>query len=149
MSNQIYYWLGFITYSITVIGIGLYVWYREKKQGKHIDNSAYWEASRNLSGWSVGLSVSASMMSISWSCVYGVQLFYWYGWGGAWLLIIPWLITMLGFFIFAPKFRKFETFSQPQLLEKRFGTQTRQLLAPALIVVFITWTGAEIFAQEI
>jgi len=31
-------------------------------------------------------------------------------------------------------------------LEKRFGEKTRQLLAPALIVVFITWTGAEIYA---
>ena len=146
MSSQIYYWAGFILYSITVIGIGFYVWYKEKKQNKQTDNDAFWEASRNLSGWSVGLSISASMMSISWSCVYGVQLFYWYGWGGAWLLIIPWLITMFGFFAFTPLFRKFKVFSQPQLLQKRFGDRTRQLLAPALIIVFITWTGAEIFA---
>ena len=146
MPAQAYYWIGFILYSVTVIGIGFYVWQKEKKQGKQTDNDAYWEASRNLSGWSVGLSISASMMSISWSCVYGVQLFYWYGWGGAWLLIIPWLVTMIGFFIFAPLFRKFKVFSQPQLLQKRFGNQTRQLLAPAVIIVFITWTGAEIFA---
>lgn len=146
MPTQIYYWIGFILYSLTVIYIGFYIWQKEKIQGKQTDNDAYWEASRNLSGWSVGLSISASMMSISWSCVYGVQLFYWYGWGGAWLLIIPWLVTMFGFFIFAPLFRKFKVFSQPQLLEKRFGQKTRQLLSPALIIVFITWTGAEIFA---
>ena len=146
MSTQVYYWIGFILYSLTVICIGFYVWQKEKKQGKQTDNDAYWEASRNLSGWSVGLSISASMMSISWSCVYGVQLFYWYGWGGSWLLIIPWLVTMIGFFIFTPLFRKFKVFSQPQLLEKRFGEKTRQLLSPALIIVFITWTGAEIFA---
>ncbi|MEJ2544520.1 MAG: hypothetical protein P8Y99_10675, partial [Calditrichaceae bacterium] len=131
MDNQFFYWTGFILYSITVIGIGLYVWQKERKEGKQSDNDAYWEASRNLGGWSVGLSISASMMSISWSCVYGVQLFYWYGWGGAWLLIIPWLVTMAGFFIFAPLFRKFKAFSQPQLLQKRFGDHTRQLLAPA------------------
>lgn len=146
MSNSVYYWLGFIAYSLTVIGIGLYIWFREKESGQQDDNAEYWEASRNLSSWSVGLSISASMMSISWSCVYGVQLFYWYGWGGAWLLIIPWLITMAGFFTFAPRFRKFRVFSQPQLLEKHFGQKSRQMLAPALIVVFITWTGAEIFA---
>ena len=146
MDNQLFYWAGFILYSMAVIGIGFYVWQKEKKQGKQTDNDAYWEASRNLGGWSVGLSISASMMSISWSCVYGVQLFYWYGWGGAWLLIIPWLVTMIGFFVFAPLFRKFKVFSQPQLLQKRFGDRTRQLLAPALIIVFITWTGAEIFA---
>lgn len=146
MSSQAYYWGGFILYSITVIGIGIYVWLREKNSGKRTDNTAYWEASRNLSSWSVGFSISASMMSISWSCVYGVQLFYWYGWGGVWLLIIPWLVTMAGFFIFTPLFRKFRTFSQPQLLQNRFGDRTRQLLAPALIIVFITWTGAEIYA---
>jgi solute:Na+ symporter, SSS family len=146
MSNSFYYWLGFIAYSLAVIGIGLYVWLRGKQSGQQDDNVEYWEASRNLSFWSVGLSISASMMSISWSCVYGVQLFYWYGWGGAWLLIIPWLITMAGFFTFAPRFRKFKAFSQPQLLEKHFGQKSRQMLAPALIVVFITWTGAEIFA---
>jgi len=146
MSDTFYYWSGFLLYSITVIAIGFYVWYREKKKGSQTDNKAYWQAEGKLSGWSVGLSVSASMMSISWSGVYGVQLFYWYGLGGAWLLIIPWLITMGGFFFFASRFRRFRTFSQPQLLEKRFGEKTRQLLAPALIVVFITWTGAEIYA---
>lgn len=146
MSTQIYYWTGFIIYAITVISIGFYIWQKDKKQGKQTDNTTFWEANRNLSGWSVGLSISASMMSISWSCVYGVQLFYWYGWGGAWLLIIPWLVTMAGFFIFTPLFRKFKVFSQPQLLQNRFGDRTRQLLAPALIIVFITWTGAEIYA---
>ncbi len=143
---QNYYWAGFVFYSATVIFIGFYVWWRDKNLGKEMDNAAYWEASRNLSSWAVGLSISASMMSVSWSCVYGVQLFYWYGLGGAWLLIIPWLITMGGFFIFAPRFRRMQAFSQPQLLEKRFGPRSRQLLAPALIVVFITWAGAEIFA---
>jgi len=37
-------------------------------------------------------------------------------------------------------------FSQPELLAKRFGVRARQFLSPALVIVFITWTGAEIFA---
>jgi Na+/proline symporter len=106
MKQSVYYWLGFLLYSVIVIAIGFYVWWRDKQKGKAQDNQAYWEASRNLSAWSVGLSISASMMSVSWSSVYGVQLFYWYGIGGGWLLIIPWLLTMAGFFIFAPLFRK-------------------------------------------
>ena len=146
MTEQFYYWAGFLLYSLIVIGIGGYTWLKEKRSGSETDNCAYWEASRNLSSGSVGLSISASMMSISWSCVYGVQLFYWYGWGGAWLLIIPWLVTMAGFYLAASKFRSLDVFSQPHLLEKRFGTRTRQMLAPALIIVFITWTGAEIYA---
>ncbi len=149
MDKSLYYWAGIVLYSLTVIGIGFYVWLRDKKRGKEQDNVAYWEASRNLSAWSVGLSISASMMSVSWSSVYGVQLFYWYGLGGGWLLIVPWLLTMAGFFVLAPVFRKFHVFSQPQLLEKRFGKRTRQLLAPTLILVFTIWAGAEIYAAGI
>lgn len=145
-NNALFYWIGFLLYSIIVVGIGIFVWKKEKSTGHETDNQSYWAASKNLSGWSVGLSVSASMMSISWSCVYGVQLFYWYGPGAAWLLIIPWLVTMTGFFIFTPLFRKLNAFSQPELLEKKFGVRARQFLSPALVIVFITWTGAEIFA---
>lgn len=144
--NSIYFWIGFLVYSLTVIAIGFIIWRKDKSSGLSTDNQSFWAASKNLSSWSVGLSISASMMSISWSCVYGVQLFYWYGIGAAWLLIIPWLITMVGFYIFTPLFRKLNTFSQPELLAKKFGTRARQFLSPALIIVFITWTGAEIFA---
>ena len=140
------YWLGFIFYSVLVIGIGWWVWWREKRQGKTDDTQTYWAASRNLGAGSVGLSISASMMSISWSCVYGVQLFYWYGLGAAWLLIIPWLLTMVGFWALAPVFRRLQVFSQPELLERRFGTRARQLLAPTLMLVFTVWGGAEIYA---
>lgn len=141
-----YYWIGFMLYSFTVIGVGFYIWLRGKKVQSPQNNSDFWAAGGTLSGWSVGLSISASMMSISWSCVYGVQLFYWYGPGGAWLLIIPWLITMGGFYFFAPLFRSLKAFSQPELVEKKFGSRSRQILAVPLIFVFIVWTGAEIFA---
>jgi solute:Na+ symporter, SSS family len=146
MENTFFYWLGFLGYSFIVIGIGFSVWIKERKSGPDTDTKEFWSANKTLSSWSVGLSISASMMSISWSCVYGVQLFYWYGPGGAWLLIIPWLLTMTAFYFFVPLFRKYNVFSQPELLEKRFGARSRILLAPALIVVFITWTGAEVFA---
>lgn len=149
MERQSVYWTAFLLYSFIVIVIGLIIYRREKKQGHEYDNQAYWAAGKGLSGWSIGLSISASMMSISWSCVYGVQLFYWYGYGGIWLLIVPWLLTMLGFFLLAPLFRKMQIFSQPELLEKHFGKRTRQLLAPALIFVFTAWAGAEIYAAGI
>ncbi len=147
MSQAGLYWAAFILYSISVVGIGYYIWW--KKRGQAANNAAFWSADKNLSGWSTGLSISASMMSISWSCVYGVQLFYWYGIGAAWLLILPWLITMAGFYGLAPLFRKLDAFSQPELLEKRFGQRSRQILAPPLIFVFIVWAGAEIYAAGI
>ena len=149
MERQAVYWAAFLLYSFIVVVIGLIIYRREKRQGHEYDNQAYWAAGKGLSGWSIGLSISASMMSISWSCVYGVQLFYWYGYGGIWLLIVPWLLTMLGFYLLAPLFRKMQIFSQPELMEKHFGKRTRQLLAPALIFVFTTWAGAEIYAAGI
>ncbi len=149
MSTTHLYWLAFLLYSAVVLGIGLYVWRRDHATAPVADTRSYWSANQHLSGWASGLSISASMMSISWSCVYGVQLFYWYGVGGAWLLIIPWLITMSGFYAFAPRFRKLGAFSQPELLEKRFGRRARQSLAPALVFVFIVWGGAEIYAAGI
>ena len=144
-----YYWIGFLGYSILVVVVGFVIYLKEKRHGQEYDNEAFWTANQKLSGLSIGLSISASMMSVSWSCVYDVQLFYWYGWGGMWLLIIPWLITMAGFYFFAPLFRRLHLFSQPELLERRFGTRARQLLAPVLILVFITWAGAEIYAAGI
>lgn len=146
MKGEAIYWAAFLVYSALVVFIGYYIYFKDRRKGLAQENRTYWSANQNLSGWSLGLSISASMMSISWSCVYGVQLFYWYGVGGAWLLIIPWLITMAGFFVLAPLFRKMQVFSQPELLEKRFGTRTRRLLAPTLIFVFTTWAGAEIYA---
>jgi len=143
------YWIAFLGYSAIVVGTGFYIYRREKRKGIFFDNQEYWTARRKLSGISTGLSISASMMSISWSCVYGVQLFYWYGIGGAWLLLFPWLITMGGFYVLTPLFRKMKIFSQPELIGKKFGKQSRMLLAPALIFVFTIWAGAEIFAAGI
>lgn len=149
MPAVVFYWAAFIAYSLIVMGMGVRILRKERIARRKSDNQVFWAAGKNVSGWAAGLSISASMMSISWSCVYGVQLFYWYGPGGAWLLIVPWLLTMLGFFAFAPFFRKFGAFSQPELLEKRFGTPSRRLLAPALILVFTVWGGAEIYAAGI
>ncbi len=149
MNNHWIYWTGFVSYSLLVVAIGFFVYFRDKRRGRQFDNQAFWTANQALSGWSIGLSISASMMSVSWSCVYDVQLFYWYGTGAAWLLVIPWLVTMGGFFLLSPLFRRLQVFSQPELLEKRFGSRARQLLAPTLILVFVTWAGAEIYAAGI
>ena len=143
------YWLGFGTFCCIVIGIGLRIYLREARAGKQMSSNEFWDAKKSLSASSVGLSISASMMSISWSCVYGVQLFYWYGLGAAWLLAIPWLMAMAGFFLLAPRFRRLHAFSQPEMVGQRFGTRTRQLLAVPLAMVFLIWCGAEMYAAAI
>lgn len=143
------YWIGFGTFCCIVIGIGLRIYLREARAGKEMSSNEFWDAKKSLSASSVGLSISASMMSISWSCVYGVQLFYWYGLGAAWLLVIPWLMAMAGFYLLAPRFRQLRAFSQPEMVGQRFGTRTRQLLAVPLTMVFLIWCGAEMYAAAI
>lgn len=143
------YWIGFGTFCCIVIGVGLYIYRRETRAGKQIRSNEFWDAKKSLSASSVGLSISASMMSVSWSCVYGVQLFYWYGLGAAWLLVIPWLMAMLGFYLLASRFRNLRAFSQPEMVGQRFGTRTRQLLAVPLAMVFLIWCGAEMYAAAI
>ena len=81
-------WIVFISYSLITIILG-WLSHRKKDRG-----AEFWTAGRGLNGISAGLSISAGFMSVSWSCVYAVQLFYWYGLGGLWLVTIPWLIAL-------------------------------------------------------
>ncbi|MDZ7266553.1 MAG: hypothetical protein ONB48_03235 [candidate division KSB1 bacterium] len=139
-------WIGFLLYALVVVVVGIRSFRRAAATGKSDSPQEFWTAGQRLSGWASGLSISASMMSISWSCVYGVQLFYWYGLGALWLLAIPWLLAMLGFFLLAPRLRRLQAFSQPEMVGRRFGTRSRQLLAVPLAFVYLIWCGAEIHA---
>lgn len=138
------YWAGFFCYSVLVIYVGWRGYQRSKQVSE--PEGAFWSAGKSLTPWAAGLSISASFMSISWSCVYDVQLFYWYGLSALWLLAIPWLLAMLGFFILTPYFRKSTAFSQPEMLARKFGERIRGSFALPLALVFLVWGGAEIYA---
>ncbi len=139
-----FYWTAFALYAATVIYIGWRGY--QKSQRAEEAQVDFWAAGKKLGAWSVGLSISASFMSISWSCVYDIQLFYWYGVGALWLLPIPWLLTMLFYYILTPYFRKLPAFSQPEMIARRFGERARAYLALPLAFVFLVWGGAEIYA---
>jgi len=65
------YWLGFILYAVFVVYLG---WrsYRSNQPASEVDVD-FWAAGKSLGPWATGLSISASFMSVSWSCVYAVQ----------------------------------------------------------------------------
>lgn len=139
-----FYWAAFALYAVAVIYIG----WRGYQKSQHAEEAQvdFWAAGQKLGAWSVGLSISASFMSISWSCVYDIQLFYWYGVGALWLLPIPWLLTMLFYYLLTPYFRSLPAFSQPEMIARRFGDRARAYLALPLAFVFLVWGGAEIYA---
>jgi len=145
MQSEIY-WSGFAAYCVLVIVVGYRAYRRNVKAQPVFNTQNFWSANKSLSAASTGLSISASMMSISWSCVYAVQLVYWYGIGALWLLTIPWLLAMAGFYVLAPRFRRMAAFSQPEMIARRFGQRARELLALPLAFVFVIWCGAEIYA---
>jgi SSS family solute:Na+ symporter len=132
-------WAAFLFYVLITLILG---W---TAQGKKDRGTAFWTAGRSLSSLSVGLSISAGFMSVSWSCVYAVQLFYWYGIGAVWLITVPWLIALTGIYFLAKRYHDLSVFSQPEMVGSRFGKQTKRMVALALAFVFLVWGGAEIY----
>jgi Na+/proline symporter len=132
-------WIGFIIYICITLVLG---WWAQRKKDQGV---AFWTAGRSLSSFSVGLSISAGFMSVSWSCVYAVQLFYWYGIGAVWLITIPWLIALAGIYFLSKRYHHLSAFSQPEMVESRFGKGSKRMIALALGFVFLVWGGAEIY----
>ena len=131
-------WIIFIGYAAAMIYLG----YRSRHTDKGDD---FWTASRGLSGWSAGFSLSAGFMSISWSCVYAIQVFYWYGLSGFFLMTIPWMLALAGIYFLATKYHDLPSFSQAEMVRKRFGTRSAGLISLSQIIVFLIWGGAEVY----
>ncbi len=138
--------LAFILFAGAAIALGWRVYRRSRgSSGSDGAGNDFWMAGRELDGWSVGLSMSAGFMSVSWSCVYAVQLFYWYGLGALWLITVPWLLSLTGIYLLAGRYHGLAAFSQPEMVGHRFGVQGRRTVAVALGLVFLVWGGAEIY----
>ena len=140
MNDEIYVtWIAFLLYVGVTLVLG---WAAHRKQDQ---GEEFWTAGRSLDSLSVGLSISAGFMSVSWSCVYAVQLFYWYGIGALWLITIPWLIALAGIYYLAKRYHNLAAFSQPEMVAMKFGKGAKRMIALALAFVFLVWGGAEIY----
>ena len=113
-------------------------------KSKEETTESFWTDNRQVSGLRAGLSLSATFMSISWSVAYGIEVFLNYGFGGFFVLSLPWLIVLAIFFIYAPKLRDIPVFSQPELIRRRFGERAATFSAIPILIVFIIWGGAEL-----
>ena len=131
-------WLAFLGYSAAVLVVGL----RSRSDATNRDD--FWTAGRSLGGWAAGLSLSAGFMSISWSCVYAIQMYYWYGLTAFWLMTAPWLVSLWGIYRLARRYRSLPAFSQPEMVEIRFGRAPAVVVSVTLVAVFLIWGGAEI-----
>ncbi len=132
-------WAAVTLYALAAIALG---WLAQRRRDGARE---FWTAGRELGSVSVGLSISAGFMSVSWSCVYAVQLFYWYGLGAVWLITLPWLLALAGIAWLARRYHALPEFSQPEMVGRRFGRPARLSVAVALAFVFLVWGGAEIY----
>ena len=132
-------WLAFALYSAAAIALG----WRAARSADRGD--AIWTAGRSLTASQVGVSISAGFMSVSWSCVYASQLYYWYGLGAVWLITIPWIAALYGIHRLASRYHGLEAFSQPEMVGQRFGSGPQRIVALSLAFVFLVWGGAEIY----
>ncbi len=132
-------WAAVLLYAAVAIALG---WLARRRGG---GSREFWTAGRELGAGAVGLSISAGFMSVSWSCVYAVQLFYWYGLGAVWLITVPWLLALAGIYLLARRYHALPEFSQPEMVGRRFGRPARVAVALALAFVFLVWGGAEIY----
>lgn len=131
-------WIAFTGYALAAL---LVAW----RGAARATEGDFWTAGRSLPWGHVGMSISAGFLSVSWSCVYAVQLFYWYGIGALWLMTIPWLLALGGIHLLARRYRGLDAFSQPEMVGRRFGPASRRLVATAVALVFLAWGGAEIY----
>ena len=136
---QAAHWMAFLAYGGAAVALGVSAG-RRTGHGR-----AFWDAGRSLNAASVGMSISAGFLSVSWSCVYAVQLFYGYGLGALWLITLPWLLALGGIYLLADRYRRLRAFSQPEMVGARFGRAARRQVAAALAFVFLVWGGAEIY----
>lgn len=132
-------WIAVLLFGLALLVLG---W---RWRGEARDGEGFWTAGRRLSGLSVGLSVSAGFMSVSWSCVYATQLFYGFGLGALWLITIPWLLALTGIYYLSRHYHGLSAFSQPEMIGQRFGRPARRAVALPLVFVFLVWGGAEIY----
>ncbi|MFQ5744191.1 MAG: sodium:solute symporter [Acidobacteriota bacterium] len=135
-------WVAFLLYALAALALG---WLAHRRREAGV---TYWTAGRSLDGLSVGLSISAGFLSVSWSCVYAVQLFYWYGIGALWLITIPWLAALAGIYLLASRYHQLPAVSQPEMVGRRFGRGAQRLVAVAVAFVFLVWGGAEIYVAS-
>lgn len=137
--------ISLLIYFIIILILSVFI-FRHEKKNQSGESAEFWTGGGRISGYSLGFSISATMMSISWSVVYGSQLFYQFGYGALWLLGIPWLMTLAFFWRLAPWLRRQKVFSQPELLGRAFGSRFKTYSALVLSLVFLTWAAGEIYA---
>lgn len=136
-------WIVFLVYSVLVVGAGYLARRMERHRAAGHENLEFWMAGRALPGWRLGISLTSGWLMLGW-IGFGMSQIYSYGATGLWLLQIPWFLLCILVVLLVPYYRRVAAVSLPQALGRRFGPALRYLSAAFSVLVFLSWTGAEL-----
>lgn len=128
----------FLTIYITVlIGTGLYFSKRQKTLAD------FWLAGRNTGGLSIGFSAAASWLTAG-ALLAVIGFFLLSGMGSIWGFVAPNILALIIIGLLVKKIRKLPAITQPELLERRYGSYLRLPVALIITVVMILFAVSDI-----
>ncbi len=144
MNPTLIFWIATIIYSGIVIWLGITSFGFQRKETASHQIVDFWLGGRQLSWWNLSISLTSGWLMLGW-LGYGISMIYQMGLSGAWTLFFPWFILCFIIIAMIPFVRRLPAISLPEAIAKRFGSNTRPLLAFASVFVFTSWTGAELY----
>ncbi len=149
MTTVLAAWLVLGLYSIVVVGVGVAL---RRRRGRMADDGHgrldFWLGRREIPGWMLGISLASGWLMLGW-IGFGMSQIYAYGATGLWILPIPWFILCFLIVALVPYYRRVAAISLPQAIGRRFGPGARSLTAFLSVLVFLSWTGAELVMVKI
>ncbi|MCX6638940.1 MAG: sodium:solute symporter family protein [bacterium] len=142
MTASFWFWAASILYLLFNIWIGWRIYNRIHRESGTNQLLDFWIASRKFPGWRLAVSLASGWLMLGW-LGYGMSMIYMMGLSGLWILPLPWFILCIIIIWMVPFVRRLPAISLPEALQKRFGGNTRTVMALCSIFVFTSWTGAE------
>ena len=140
-----------LCYFVLVMAIGVYFFFRSKKDGG--TEKEYFLGGRQMNGWVTALSAGASDMS-AWVLMGLPGSIYLYGVGQIWIAVGLLIGTITAWLTVAPRLRRYsivadDAITIPQFLTRRFCTERKGIMVISAIVFVITYcvyTASSLYA---
>lgn len=146
--GYIAYWIVFFVYILFLLFVGLSAYKKQKSAANaEEENNDYWITGRSQPAYMVGMSIASGWMLIG-MITWMTWATYDQGLSGLWVVVIPWIISIIAQTLMARPLRRINAISQCQMLQNRFGLPARILSAPINIVCYTVWSALELYAAS-
>lgn len=142
-------WAVLIVYFVFCIYLGVRA-YKKQKKSSDAEEECYdfWITGRTQTAHTIAMSISSGWMLLG-VITWQIWAVYDLGLSGLWVECVPYLLLLVVTYLMIPHFRKIKAISIPQMLQNRFGPQSRYLLSGISIFTCSIWAGAELYAASL